>query len=314
MRAVSGELPPARDDDRWAYEIKWDGMRIIAFVEHGTIRLQSANLRDVTVSFPELAALGRALDGHEVILDGEAAAFDEDGRPSFGLLQQRMHVGSAVEASRRAAQTPALYMAFDVLHVDGEDTTALPYLERRARLTDLLQDGASWRVPGHHVGDGAAMLAASKQRRLEGLIAKKIDSRYEIGRRSPCWVKVKNKARQELVVGGWLPGEGGRSGQLGALLVGYYEGDELRFAGRVGTGYSQRELARLGGLLAERARPDSPFTPLPPAPVPRLARWVTPDLVAEVEFTEWTREGILRHPSYQGLRTDKSPRDVVRET
>jgi bifunctional non-homologous end joining protein LigD len=225
-----------------------------------------------------------------------------------------MHVTSPVEAARRAAVTPALYMAFDVLSIDGEDTTSLPYLERRARLTDLLGDGAAWRVPGHHVGDGEAMLAASKQRHLEGLIAKQVDSRYEIGRRSACWIKVKNKGRQELVVGGWLPGEGGRSGQLGALLVGYYEGEELRFAGRVGTGYTQRELTRLGGLLAERARDTSPFTPLPPPPVPRLARWVEPDLVAEVEFTEWTHNGTLRHPSYKGLRDDKPAAAVVRET
>ncbi|MGH2684536.1 MAG: non-homologous end-joining DNA ligase, partial [Actinomycetota bacterium] len=232
----------------------------------------------------------------------------------FGLLQQRMHVGSAVEARRRAATTPAIYMAFDVLHVDGEDTTSLPYLERRARLREVLTDGPFWQIPGHHVGDGQAMLAASKERGLEGLVAKQVDSRYEIGRRSPCWIKVKNKCRQELVVGGWLPGEGGRSGQIGALLVGYYEGDELRFAGRVGTGYTQRELKRLGGLLAELARATSPFTPPPPAPVLRLAHWVEPDLVAEVEFTEWTREGILRHPSYQGLRIDKNAREVVRET
>jgi bifunctional non-homologous end joining protein LigD len=205
-------------------------------------------------------------------------------------------------------------MAFDVLHVDGEDTTGLTYLERRARLAEILPDGPHWRVPGHHVGDGAAMLAASKERGLEGLVAKQLDSRYEIGRRSPCWIKVKNKCRQELVIGGWLPGEGGRTGRLGALLVGHYEGDELRYAGRVGTGFSDRELVRLGGLLAALARDDCPFSPPPPPPVPRLARWVEPELVAEVEFTEWTREGILRHPSYQGTRTDKPPREVVRET
>ena len=312
MRAVSGRLP--RDDGRYAYEIKWDGMRIIAFVEDGAVRLQSANLRDVTVTFPELAALGEALAGRAVILDGEVAAFDDHDRPSFGVLQQRMHVGSPVEARRRAATTPVVYMVFDVLHVDGEDTTGLSYLARRARLAELLPAGPWWQVPGHHVGDGAAMLAASKGRDLEGLVAKRVDSRYEIGRRSPCWIKVKNKCRQELLIGGWLPGEGGRSGQLGALLAGYYDGDELRYAGRVGTGFSQRELQRLGGLLAERARATSPFTPLPPPPVPRLAHWVEPDLVAEVEFTEWTREGILRHPSYLGLRNDKSPREVVRET
>jgi bifunctional non-homologous end joining protein LigD len=207
-----------------------------------------------------------------------------------------------------------VYQAFDVVHVDGRDTTPLAYLERRGVLRDLLEEGRCWRMPDHHVGDGAAMLEASRRQGLEGLIAKRLDSRYEIGRRSTLWRKVKNRRRQELVVGGWLPGEGGRAGRLGALLVGYHdEGGRLRFAGRVGTGFKERELQRLGRLLADLATEECPFDPPPPRPVVRFAHWVRPELVAEVAFGEWTSEDILRHPSYLGLRTDKAPGQVVRE-
>ena len=311
MRATTGTLPP--DDDRYAFEIKWDGMRAVSFVEDGTVRLQSANLRDATASYPELARFAEGVAAARAVLDGEIVAFDENAAPSFGLLQQRMHVASPVEAARRAAQVPVVYQVFDVIHADGRDTTGLSYVERRGLLRDLVTDGACWRVPDHHVGDGPAMLEASKRQGLEGLIAKRLDSLYEIGRRSTLWRKVKNRRAQELVIGGWLPGEGGRSGRLGALLVGYYEGDRLRFAGRVGTGFTDRELARLGRLLGELATDESPFDEPPPRPVVRLARWVRPELVAQVQFGEWTSEGILRHPSYLGLRNDKAPGQVVRE-
>jgi bifunctional non-homologous end joining protein LigD len=311
MKAVSGDLPP--DDGRHAFEIKWDGMRIIAFVEPDRVRLQSANLRDVTATYPELANLPDAVGGRSVVLDGEVVAFDESGRPNFGLLQQRMHIASAAEARRRAAAAPAVYMVFDLLHLDEVDTTGLTYVDRRRLLEEVLEEGPSWRRPGYHVGDGTALREASAGQGLEGLVAKRLDSRYEPGRRSPAWRKVKNRLRQEFVVGGWLPGEGNREGRLGALLVGYHEGEDLRFAGRVGTGFSEHELERLGRLLAERRREDTPFSPPPPRAVERLARYVEPDLVAEVEFGEWTREYILRHPSYLGLREDKDPAQVVRE-
>jgi bifunctional non-homologous end joining protein LigD len=169
-------------------------------------------------------------------------------------------------------------------------------------------------VPAHHLGEGDALLNATREQGLEGVIAKRADSRYEIGRRSTSWRKVKNRRRQEVVVGGWLPGAGNREGALGALLIGHYDdAGRLVYAGRVGTGFSGRELDRLAGLLAPLARPGPPFdTPLP-APVARQGRWVEPRLVAEVEFGEWTGDGVLRHPSYLGLRDDKDPRDVVRE-
>jgi bifunctional non-homologous end joining protein LigD len=179
----------------------------------------------------------------------------------------------------------------------------------------LSLNGPSWQTPSYHVGDGAALLDATRARGLEGLVAKRLDSVYRPGRRSPSWVKVKNVKRQELVVGGWLSGQGNRSGRLGALLVGYYEGAELRYAGRVGSGFTDQELDRLHQLLVPLARDTSPFTPPPPLPseVGKQGHFVEPTLVVEVAFSEWTHLGTLRAPRYKGMRTDVDPRTVVRE-
>lgn len=313
MKAVTGTLPS--DDGAWAFEIKWDGMRVLAHVDgRGGMRLRSGNGTDATPSYPDLDGLRKAVPDHEVLLDGEVVAFDESGRPSFGLLQHRMHVTAPADAARRAADVPVVYVVFDLLVLDGVEAMALPYTDRRRLLLDLVPpSGAGWQVPEHRVGDGAALYEAAAARHLEGVMAKRLDSTYQPGKRSPAWVKVKVRRRQELVVGGWQPGEGGRAGRLGSLLVGYYDGGQLRFAGKVGTGFSAAELDRLGGLLAELAVDESPFEPPPPSSVARIARWVRPELVAEVEFGEWTADGILRHPSYLGLRHDKAATDVVRE-
>lgn len=312
MKAVTGALPP---DGAWAFEIKWDGMRVLAHLDGvGGLRLRSGNGADATTSYPELAGLADALPGHEALLDGEVVAFDEAGRPSFGLLQHRMHVSSPADAARRAADVPVVYVVFDLLALDGVDATALAYVDRRRLLCDLLpQDGGRWFVPAHRVGDGAALFEAAGARGLEGVMAKRLDSPYLPGKRSGAWVKVKVRRRQELVIGGWQPGEGGSAGRLGSLLVGHYDDARLRFAGKVGTGFTDAELGRLGGLLDGLAAENAPFDPPPQRSVARLARWVRPELVAEVEFAEWTADGILRHPSYVGLRSDKVPGDVVRE-
>lgn len=312
MRAVNGgtTVPPGDD---WAFEIKWDGMRAIAFATGGGLALQSANLIDVTTRFPEVAPLGEALAGHTVVLDGELVAFDDRRRPSFGRLQGRMHVASAAEARRRVATTPVTYLVFDLLHVDGEDLMERPYLERRARLADLVPDGSCWHVPAHHLADGEALLEAAAAQGLEGLVAKRVGSRYEPGRRSPVWRKVKVRRRQEVVVGGWLPGEGGRAGRIGALVIGVHEDGRLRYAGRVGTGFKDRDLVHLQGLLDPLRTERCPFDPPPPRGAAPGAVWVEPCLVADVEFGEWTEAGVLRHPSYLGLRADKDPADVVRE-
>jgi bifunctional non-homologous end joining protein LigD len=304
MLARAGALPP--DDDRWAYEIKWDGVRALAYSEPGRIRFESRNANDITASYPELRALNRALSSHHAILDGEIVAFDEHGRPSFGRLQSRMHVSSESAARRRAKEVPVAYVVFDLLWLDGHPLLELPYAERRARLLELGLEGAAWRTPDHVVGDGAAVLEASVANGLEGVVAKRLDSAYEPGRRSACWLKVKNVRRDDVVVGGWVPGAGRRSDRIGALLVGVEEDGGLRYAGRVGTGFTEAELDRLAGVLERRE--ESPFAAGGARP-PRESVFVAPTRVAEVEFTEWTSDGMLRHPSYKGLR-EEAPRSA----
>jgi len=312
MKAVTGSLPT--DETGWAFEIKWDGVRVLSSIGPKGVRLRSSRGNDITARYPELRRLAEALDGHRVILDGEVVAFDEHGRPSFGLLQSRMHLASATEVAKRAETVPITYVVFDLIELDGNELMPLPYTERRRLLTDLLPDDGCWTVPSaQQAGNGAALMEAVRERGLEGVMAKRIDSPYLAGKRSSSWVKAKARLRQEFVIGGWQAGEGNRTGQLGSLLVGVYDGDAFRYCGKVGTGFAMRELTRLGGMLEPLAIEESPFDPPPPRPIARLAHYVRPALVAEVEFGEWTGEGILRHPSYLGLRDDKNPRDVVRE-
>jgi bifunctional non-homologous end joining protein LigD len=301
MLARAGTLPA--DDDRWAYEVKWDGVRAIALSEPGRIRFESRNHNDISAAYPELKALNRALSSHRAILDGEIVLFDADGRPSFGRLQSRMHVRSESQARRLAKEAPVVFVVFDLLWLDGHTLMALPYAERRERLRELRLEGPHWQTPEHVAGDGAAVLEASRRSGLEGIIAKRLDSPYEPGRRSPCWLKIKNVRREDVVIGGWLPGEGRRRDRIGALLVGVEDDGALRYAGRVGTGFTERELDRLRGELPERD--SSPFTK--GAEPPRGAVFVEPTRVAEVEFTEWTSDGMLRHPSYKGLREEAPP-------
>jgi bifunctional non-homologous end joining protein LigD len=311
MLARPGTLP--RDDEHWAFEIKWDGVRAICHSEPGRLRLHSRNLLDITPRYPELGRLNRALSHHRAVLDGEVVALDAQGRPSFGALQRRMHVSADAAVRRLAKETPVTYVIFDLLWLDGHSLMELPYAERRARLLELdLGDGERWRVPDYVAGHGAQVLKATEQQGLEGVIAKRLDSPYEPGRRSTSWLKVKNVARQEVVIGGWVPGDGKRRDRIGALLIGVREGDELRHVGRVGTGFTESELDRLAGLLAPLEREGSPFAPGGPK-IPRGAVFVEPELVAEVEFREWTEGGQLRAPSYKGLRDDKPAELVVRE-
>jgi bifunctional non-homologous end joining protein LigD len=310
MLARTGQLP-AEDSD-WAFEIKWDGVRAIAYSTPGELRLESRNLNDITDSYPELARLGRGLGSHQAVLDGEIVAFGEDGQPSFGALQSRMHVGSREVARRLAATTPVTYAIFDLLWLDGHSLMEQPYVRRREQLSALRLDGESWQTPEHVVGNGRQLLQASVEQRLEGVVAKRLDSPYRPGQRGSSWIKVKTFGRQEFVIGGWLPGKGRRRETIGALLLGVHEPDGgLRHVGRVGTGFSDRELTRLGKLLAPLQRERSPFTS--GERPPREAVFVEPELVAEVEFAEWTTAGNIRHPSYKGLREDKDPAAVVRE-
>jgi bifunctional non-homologous end joining protein LigD len=310
MMARAGTLPA--DERNWGFEIKWDGVRAIAYSQPGELRLESRNLKEITDSYPELGRLGRALGSHSAVLDGEIVAFDGEGRPSFEALQPRMHVSSRTQAKRLAAGTPVTYVIFDLLWLDGHSLMGLPYTERRARLAALKLGGESWQTPEHLVGEGTALLKASVEQRLEGIVAKRLSSPYQPGMRTRDWVKIKTVGRQELVIGGWMPGKGKRAESIGALLLGVFEADGgFRYAGRVGTGFTERELERLGKLLAPLRREDSPFT-APPKP-PRGAIFCEPLLVAEVEFREWTTAGSLRAPSYKGLREDKPAGEVVRE-
>ena len=315
MRARVGDLPPG--DERWAFEIKWDGVRALLYSSGGCIELTARSGNDITPRYPELRGIGAALGAREAVLDGEVVAFDTDGRPDFGRLQRRMHLASESAVRRRTKDTPVAYMAFDLLHLDGRSTLGLPYAERRELLDGLDLEGPHWQTPAYHAGDGQALLDASRARGLEGIVAKRLDSRYEPGRRSGAWLKVKNVRRQEVVVGGWLPGQGARRGRLGALLAGVYESGDadaeprLRYVGRVGTGFDEGDLTRLAELLDPLVREISPFGA--GARPPREATFCEPELVAEVGFAEWTHTGTLRAPRYLGLRDDQDPRAVTRE-
>ena len=312
MMARTATLPA--DDEHWAFEVKWDGVRAVCHSEPGRLRMHSRNLLDITPRYPEIGRLNRALSHHRAVLDGEIVALGADGRPSFGALQRRMHVGSESAVRRLAKEAPVTYVIFDLLWLDGHSLMELPYTERRARLAALeLGDGGRWRVPDYVVGHGEQVLAATEQQGLEGVIAKRLDSRYEPGRRTANWLKIKNTSRQEVVVGGWVPGDGKRRDRIGALLVGVRDDDgSLRHVGRVGTGFTEAELDRLAEKLRPLEREDSPFAPGGPK-IPRGAVFADPELVAEVEFREWTDGGQLRAPSYKGLRDDKPAELVVRE-
>ncbi|HEX5225772.1 MAG TPA: DNA ligase D [Solirubrobacteraceae bacterium] len=309
MLARTGSLP---QDDGWAFEIKWDGVRAIAYSSPGELRLESRNLNEITNSYPELARLARNLGSHEAVLDGEIVAFDGDGRPSFGALQSRMHVGSREAARRLSARTPVTYVIFDLLWLDGHSLMELPYVERRARLEALELSGERWQTPENVVGHGEDLLRASVEQRLEGIVAKRLDCPYQPGQRATSWIKIKTMGRQEFVVAGWLPGKGRRLETIGALLLGVYEpGGTLRYVGRVGTGFTDKELTRLQRVLSPLRRAENPFGA--GERPPREAAFVEPRQVAEVEFAEWTSAGNIRHPSYKGLREDKDPAAVVRE-
>jgi bifunctional non-homologous end joining protein LigD len=299
-----------KPETAWGFEFKWDGIRALGYVEGGVVRLISRSGEVVTQRYPEVHAMGRALGSREVILDGEVVALDEKGRPSFEEIQQRMGLTSETEVRRKMKDIPITYMIFDILWQDGHSLLATPYAERRRLLKQLKLAGASWQTPPYEEGGGQAMLDASAKAGLEGVMAKKLDSPYEPGRRSGAWVKIKNHNRQELVIGGWLDGEGKRRGHPGALLVGYYDKDKFVYAGKVGTGFTDAMLDKLQNALKPLAQDKNPFDTGSP---PRAAHFVKPKLVAEFEFVEWTRSGQLRAPSFKALRADKAARQVVRE-
>jgi bifunctional non-homologous end joining protein LigD len=314
MLATPGDLPP--DDQGWAYEMKWDGVRALAFVEDGDVRLWSRSGREITGSYPELAPMGPAVDAKRAVLDGEIVAFAGGQWPSFEALQQRINVSQSAQIARLAAEIPVSYLAFDLLCLDGRPLLDTPYSRRRALLDGLGLDGRNWQTPPSFADvAGRDLLQVSKSHGLEGVVAKRLTSRYDPGRRSPAWRKIKVVLRQEAVVGGWKPGEGGRAGRIGSLLIGVQGPGGLQYAGHVGTGFNQATLAMLGERLSALRRDTSPFVaaPVPPEHA-RAAIWAEPRLVIEVAFGSWTSAGVMRAAAYKGLRDDKAPDQVVRET
>jgi bifunctional non-homologous end joining protein LigD len=296
------------DEENYGWELKWDGLRAIAYVSDGKVRLVSRNDKEMAASYPELGVLADRVR-MPVILDGEIVALRHE-RPDFGLLQSRMHVQQPDDKLLRAA--PVSINVFDLLYQGEESLLERPYTERRDRLAKLGLDADPVRTPPWHRGGAAQVLAESIAGGLEGVVGKPLDSAYHPDQRRD-WIKVKNVKQQEVIVGGWKPGAGRRTGMIGSLLLGIYDDGNLRYVGHVGTGFTQDMLTELMRELEPLARDSSPFgTPVPAQHV-RDARWVEPGLVGEVAFAEWTAEEILRQPSWRGLRIDKDPGDVHRE-
>jgi bifunctional non-homologous end joining protein LigD len=306
--------PDGADQDSWALEMKWDGVRALAFVERGRVRLMSRTERDITATYPELAALGRATDHKQLLLDGEIVVFGADGWPSFEGLQPRMHVADAAAARLLAGHNPVTYLVFDLLQLDGRPLLDLAYRYRRALLDELALAGPNWQTPpGFPGADFEAVRAVSAAHGMEGVVAKRLDSRYQPGTRGGDWRKIKNHLSQEAVVAGYKPGQGNRAGLVGSLLIGVNDDSGLIYAGHVGTGFNAATLRMLSERLEPLRRPDSPFDGPVPQMYARTAVWVEPRLVIDVAFDRWTKAGRMRAPVYKGLRDDKDPADVVRE-
>lgn len=282
---------------QWAFEGKWDGYRLLVDADHGALALRSRSGRDVTAEYPQLGALGADLADHHVVLDGEVVALDESGVPSFTALQNRTR------------SSPLEFWAFDILHLDGRSLLRAKYSDRR-RLLEALAAGGGPIVPAQIAGDGPAALDYARKRRWEGVVAKKRDSTYQPGRRSASWVKDKLWNTQEAVIGGWRAGNGGRTSGIGALLLGIPAAGGLQFVGRVGTGFTEKDLSRLKVLLEPLHTSESPFTTPLSTLDARGVTFVRPELVGEVRYSERTADDRLRQPSWRGLRPDKQPGEV----
>jgi bifunctional non-homologous end joining protein LigD len=301
MATLADGLPPGDD---WVYEVKWDGYRALGYVRGGEATLVSRRGNDLTTRFATVAkALEKAVRSPECVVDGEVCALDENGRPSFSAMQQGKR------------DTPLVYEVFDVLEIDGVPVVDEPYLERRARLEELLDERVRNVQISGYFEDGEALLEAATEQSLEGVMAKRPASRYCEGKRTRDWLKIKTHGEQEFVIVGYTKGEGRRSSRFGSLVLATYEGDELRWVGNVGTGFNERTLEELLGKLEQLRRETSPLAVVPKMPKVRKADvvWVEPSLVAQVKFIEWTHDGHLRAPVYLGLRDDKPARDVHKE-
>jgi DNA ligase D-like protein (predicted ligase)/DNA ligase D-like protein (predicted polymerase)/DNA ligase D-like protein (predicted 3'-phosphoesterase) len=286
---------------QWAFEAKWDGYRLLVDADHGEIRLRSRSGRDITKEFPQLRSIAANLADHHAVLDGEVVALDASGVPSFSEMQNR------------ARATRIEFWAFDLVYLDGRSLLRARYRARRQLLETLAAGADSLTVPELLSGDGEQALEYSRKHKWEGVIAKKLDSTYQPGRRSASWVKDKYWNTQEIVIAGWRAGEGGRSSGIGSLMMGIPDADGLRFVGRVGTGFTDRDLANLKKTLVPLRTDESPFNARLSTQDGKGVTFVKPTLVGEVRYSEWTSDDRLRQPSWRGLRPDKAPGEVVRE-
>jgi bifunctional non-homologous end joining protein LigD len=311
MMATSG-TPADLQGSRWQYELKWDGVRALVLADREGVRIFSRNGNDVTRTYPEFT--DRACwPPQPFVADGEIIAVGPGGKPDFGLLQGRMKLTRAADVAKARTAIPLQLMLFDLLFDDGTDLRRLPLSQRRHRLEQFFSP-SDCPVDLSMVLDEPVdlLLASAQELGLEGVMAKRTDSRYASGQRTRTWIKLKTEQTQEVVVGGWRPGKGGRQETVGSLLVGIPDGGKLQYVGRVGSGFSTRELAELRQTVERLGRKTSPFHEVP-RPDAADAHWVAPELVGEVTYSEWTGPGRLRHPRWRGWRVDKDPSDVVRE-
>ena len=290
----------AFDNDRWLFEVKWDGIRLVSFIDNGKVSLQTRAGRIVDDEYPQLQAVSRLVNAKQAVLDGEIVALDEEGRPSFQLLQ-----------NRGKEPHPMQYVVFDIVYLDGQRLFRVPLEDRKRLLRDIVHDSGLLKYSEHVLGDGKAFFKAAQQKRLEGIVAKLRDSPYQPGVRSSAWLKIKAVRQQEVVIGGFTEPRGGRK-HFGALIVGVYEEGKFVYAGHVGGGFDERSLESLSKLMKPLIVKTSPFSGEPPR-ANEKPTWVRPKLVAEVKFAEWTRDGVMRQPVFLGLRDDIDPREVRRE-
>jgi bifunctional non-homologous end joining protein LigD len=306
LAVLSKHLPP--HPTQYAFEYKWDGVRAIWRWDGRRLSVQSRNQLDITGRYPELIPMTKLFGSRSVMLDGEVVALDDDARPSFSRLQRRMHVRDPHAVQRLMKDVPVIFIVFDVLWLDGHSLLDKPWIERRDQLEELNLTGPAWMSSPAQVGEGALTLAAATKMRLEGIVAKKLDSLYYAGSRSPEWLKIKLITDDEFVIGGWIPEAGTRSHRIGSLLIGAYDKQRrLHFAGGVGTGFNDDAHRLLTKLLSPLATTNSPFAYAIPK---RGVRFVKPKLVAQIEYRRIGPGGILHQAAFKGLRTDKSPRDI----
>jgi bifunctional non-homologous end joining protein LigD len=305
MLARISEGPFSHPD--WVFEVKWDGIRCLLHLSGGRVRLQARSLNEITRQYPELRDGAGGIDAEAAVIDGEIVALDGEGKPSFHLLQNRMHLQSDPDIEKSRSSIPITFYAFDLLHLDGEDMMDKDLLARKSNLQRVLSESAVMKYSDHVPGQGESFFEAAEEMGIEGVMAKRTDSRYEPGVRSPFWLKIRVNLRDDFVIGGWTPGKGGRRRFFGALLLGRYEGGKLHYVGKVGTGFDRRMMRDLAERLKAAETDENPF-----AEEPREAgaRWTEPRMVCEVKYAGRSEDG-LRFPVYLGLRPDKFPREAV---